>query len=70
MPENADNAPLTDDGHDVWDWGDDDETPRCDHDWLDRPESDTHVCRACGEENVGPPPGYRIPPASTLGDGA
>lgn len=22
----------------------------CDHDWMLRPESDTHVCLICGEE--------------------
>lgn len=35
---------------------DDDWWNDCDHDWLDRPESDTHECRACGIEGSGPPP--------------
>lgn len=25
----------------------------CQHDWLDRPESDTHECLICGEERSG-----------------
>jgi hypothetical protein len=26
---------------------------RCDHEWLDRPESDTRECLICGEERNG-----------------
>jgi hypothetical protein len=42
--------------HVIWDDDDGDWYDDCDHDWLDRPESDTHVCRACGYEGTGPPP--------------
>lgn len=33
----------------------------CDHDWLDRPESDTHECLNCGAEGNGfaPAGGYQ-----------
>lgn len=32
----------------------------CPHDWLDRPESDTHECLMCGAEGSGPPPALRV----------
>lgn len=30
-------------------WGNEDD--ECEHDWTERPESDTYVCEICGEED-------------------
>ena len=33
-----------------------DDQDECAHEWLDRPESDTHECLICGTEGLGPIP--------------
>lgn len=37
-------------GDDVWTVAVYREREGCDHDWLLRPESDTHICQICGDE--------------------